>query len=98
MTLLNCLGLLDRSSAGTIRCEEKEIAQARGASRPAQRCGRLAYFPHLLEWLGGLADQGLNVNQIAEQLNAEGLRPPKRTKRNFVPTMPPAGSGDVDAS
>ncbi|WP_159045534.1 hypothetical protein [Streptomyces puniciscabiei] len=46
----------------------------------------------------GLADQGLTVNQIAEQLNAEGLRPSKRTNRNCVPRLPPAGSDEVNAS
>lgn len=49
------------------------------AVRPVLRYEQLSYFPHLLQRLGNLTAQGLNVGQVTERLNAEGLRPPKRT-------------------
>lgn len=49
------------------------------AVRPVLRYDQLSYFPHLLQRLTDLAGQGLNVGQITERLNTEGLRPPKRT-------------------
>jgi len=51
------------------------------AVRPVLRYDQLSYFPHLLQRLTDLAGQGLNVGQITARLNAEGLRPPKRTTR-----------------
>ncbi|MFE3527275.1 recombinase family protein [Streptomyces sp. NPDC059161] len=51
------------------------------AVRPVLRYDQLSYFPHLPQRLTDLAGQGLNVGQITARLNAEGLRPPKRTTR-----------------
>jgi DNA invertase Pin-like site-specific DNA recombinase len=54
------------------------------AVRPVLRYEQLSYFPYLLQQLSELTAQGLNVGQVTERLNAEGLRPPKRTTR-FTP-------------
>jgi DNA invertase Pin-like site-specific DNA recombinase len=49
------------------------------AVRPVGRLDQLSYFPALLARVTGLTGQGRNSRQIAETLNAEGYRPPKRT-------------------
>jgi DNA invertase Pin-like site-specific DNA recombinase len=49
------------------------------AVRPVARFDQLSYFPDLLARVAGLAGQGRNSRQIAETLNTEGYRPPKRT-------------------
>ena len=49
------------------------------AVRPVGRLDQLSYFPELLARVTGLAGEGRNSRQIAEALNAEGYRPPKRT-------------------
>jgi DNA invertase Pin-like site-specific DNA recombinase len=49
------------------------------AVRPVGRLGQLSYYPALLARVAGLAGEGRNSRQIAETLNAEGFRPPKRT-------------------
>jgi DNA invertase Pin-like site-specific DNA recombinase len=51
------------------------------AVRPVARTGQLSYFPALLDRVTGLAEAGQNAAQIADALNAEGFRPPKRTDR-----------------
>jgi hypothetical protein len=49
------------------------------AVRPVGRLDQLSYYPALLARVAGLAREGRNSRQIAEILNAEGYRPPKRT-------------------
>jgi DNA invertase Pin-like site-specific DNA recombinase len=51
------------------------------AVRPVARLDQLSYFPRLLERVTELAAAGLGTRAIADRLNAEGLRPPKRTTR-----------------
>jgi DNA invertase Pin-like site-specific DNA recombinase len=51
------------------------------AVRPVGRLDQLSYYPALLARVTGLAAAGRNSRQIADALNAEGLRPPKRTSR-----------------
>ena len=51
------------------------------AVRPVGRLDQLSYFPALLARVTGLAEAGCSSRQIAETLNAEGFRPPKRTSR-----------------
>ncbi|TCJ31301.1 recombinase family protein, partial [Parafrankia sp. BMG5.11] len=48
-------------------------------TRPVARLDQLSYYPHLVERITELADAGHSSRQIADQLNTEGLRPPKRT-------------------
>ncbi len=47
--------------------------------RPVARFDQLSYFPALLARIAGLAGEGRSSRQIAQTLNAEGYRPPKRT-------------------
>src|ERR1035437_9664641 len=49
--------------------------------RPVGRLDQLSYFPALLARVTELAAAGRNSRQIADVLNAEGFRPPKRTSR-----------------
>jgi hypothetical protein len=51
------------------------------AVRPVARLDQLSYYPRLRQRVTELSEQGRTTRQIAEQLNAEGLRPPKRTNR-----------------
>jgi DNA invertase Pin-like site-specific DNA recombinase len=51
------------------------------AVRPVARLDQLSYYPALLARVTELAAAGRNNPQIAEALNAEGFRPPKRTSR-----------------
>jgi hypothetical protein len=51
------------------------------AVRPVARMDQLSYFPQLLERISELAAAGHTTRQIADRLNAEGLRPAKRTTR-----------------
>ena len=51
------------------------------AVRPVGRLDQLSYFPALLARVTELAAAGRNSRQIADVLNAEGFRPPKRTSR-----------------
>jgi DNA invertase Pin-like site-specific DNA recombinase len=48
------------------------------AVRPVGRLDQLSYYPVLRARIAGLAREGRNSRQIAETLNAEGYRPPKR--------------------
>jgi len=47
-------------------------------TRPVARLEQLSYYPALVERVLCLQQQGRNSAAIAEQLNAEGWRPPKR--------------------
>jgi DNA invertase Pin-like site-specific DNA recombinase len=51
------------------------------AVRPVARLDQLSYYPALLARVTELAAAGRTNRQIADTLNAEGLRPPKRTSR-----------------
>jgi hypothetical protein len=46
--------------------------------RPVARLEQLSYYPKLCERVRELASEGLPAREIAERLNAEGYRPPKR--------------------
>jgi hypothetical protein len=47
-------------------------------SRPVACLAQLSYYPQLAERARDLADAGLTTAQIADRLNTEGFRPPKR--------------------
>jgi hypothetical protein len=49
--------------------------------RPVARLDQLSYYPALVARVRELADTGMGMKQIAEQVNAEGFRPPKRRQR-----------------
>jgi DNA invertase Pin-like site-specific DNA recombinase len=49
--------------------------------RPVARLTQLSYYPQLTDRIRQLAVAGNSPAQIAEQLNADGLRPPKRRDR-----------------
>lgn len=49
--------------------------------RPVGRLEQLSYYPQLRERLSVLAGEGLSPKEIAERLNAEGYRPPKRREK-----------------
>lgn len=49
--------------------------------RPVERYEQLSYYQELLDRIGELRAQELSLAQMAECLNAEGYRPPKRTSR-----------------
>ncbi|GAA0481559.1 hypothetical protein Aca07nite_88630 [Actinoplanes capillaceus] len=51
------------------------------AVRPVGRMDQLSYFPRLLALITELAAAGKTTRQIADRLNADGLRPAKRTTR-----------------
>jgi DNA invertase Pin-like site-specific DNA recombinase len=51
------------------------------AVRPVGRLDQLSYYPALLARVTDLAAAGRTSQQIADALNAEGFRPPKRTSR-----------------
>jgi len=51
------------------------------AVRPVGRLDQLSYYPALLARVTELAAAGRTSQQIADALNAEGFRPPKRTSR-----------------
>ena len=73
--------------AGTSELVDVTITWAGGhqttgqAVRPVARLDQLSYYPALLARATELAEAGCTTRQIAEALNAEGLRPPKRTSR-----------------
>ena len=50
-------------------------------TRPVDRYEHLSDYAQLLERIGALSDDGLSLAQVAEHLNEEGFRPPKRTSR-----------------
>jgi DNA invertase Pin-like site-specific DNA recombinase len=49
--------------------------------RPVAKFEQLSYYPQLLERVKSLTEQGTAAQQIAEALNQEGFRPPKRAER-----------------
>jgi DNA invertase Pin-like site-specific DNA recombinase len=51
------------------------------AVRPVARLDQLSYYPRLIARVRELATTGHTARQIADALNTEGLRPPKRTDR-----------------
>ena len=51
------------------------------AVRPVARLDQLSYYPALLARVTELAGGGHTTRQIADTLNTEGFRPPKRTSR-----------------
>src|SRR5262249_38852084 len=51
------------------------------AVRPVARLDQLSYYPQMIARVRDLAEHANTTRQIAEQLNADGLRPPKRTSR-----------------
>lgn len=54
-------------------------AQTTGAlQRPVARLQQLSYYPQLTARIATLVGEGLGAAAIAERLNAEGYRPPKR--------------------
>jgi len=73
--------------AGTSELVDVTITWAGGhqttgqAVRPVARLDQLSYYPALLARVTELAEAGCTTRQIAEALNAEGFRPPKRTSR-----------------
>ncbi len=50
-------------------------------SRPVAKLEQLSYYPRLCERVRELAAEGWRAGQIAEILNEEGYRPPKRRER-----------------
>jgi DNA invertase Pin-like site-specific DNA recombinase len=48
---------------------------------PVARLAQLSYYPQLCARARALASEGLRAAEIAEHLNAEGFRPPKRRER-----------------
>jgi hypothetical protein len=52
-------------------------------TRPVARLEQLSYYPQLCDRLRQLAAQDLDPGQMAQQLNHEGWRPPKR-RRQFA--------------
>jgi DNA invertase Pin-like site-specific DNA recombinase len=73
--------------AGTSELVDVTITWAGGhqttgqAIRPVARLDQLSYYPALLARVTELAAAGATTRQIAEALNTEGFRPPKRTSR-----------------
>jgi hypothetical protein len=49
--------------------------------RPVARLEQLSYYPQLCDRMRLLVGEGLGAEAIAERLNAEGYRPPKRRER-----------------
>ena len=57
------------------------LAESHILSRPVKRYDLQASYPQLLAKLGAWCGEGLSVAEIAERLNREGFRPPKRAER-----------------
>lgn len=55
--------------------------------RPVAKLEQLTYYPALVARIQELADTGLSPAMIAERVNAEGLRPPKRSDHFTPDTM-----------
>ena len=73
--------------AGTSELVDVTITWAGGhqttgqAVRPVARLDQLSYYPALLTRVTALTEAGCTTRQIADTLNTEGFRPPKRTTR-----------------
>jgi len=48
-------------------------------ARPVDGYAQLSYYPRMRAWIEELRGQGLSMEQVAQRLNQEGFRPPKRT-------------------
>jgi hypothetical protein len=59
-------------------------------TRPVACLTQLSYYPQLAARARDLAGRGCTTAQIAEQLNAEGFRPPKR-----IPVFTPSAVSDL---
>lgn len=57
------------------------LAESHILSRPVKRYDLQASYPQLLAKLRGWCGEGMNAAGIAERLNEEGFRPPKRAER-----------------
>ena len=57
------------------------LVEAHILSRPVKRYDLQANYPQLVRRLRDLGSEGLGAAKIAERLNAEGFRPPKRAER-----------------
>jgi DNA invertase Pin-like site-specific DNA recombinase len=62
------------------------LVRSRVVARPVRRYDLLSGYPRLVGRLRALASAGLGAAQVAERLNAEGFRPPRRTER-FTATI-----------
>jgi hypothetical protein len=54
--------------------------------RPVAHLDQLSYLPQLRDRVAALAEQGLTAAAIADQINAEGLHPPKRVDHFMAET------------
>jgi DNA invertase Pin-like site-specific DNA recombinase len=81
---------------GTSEKVDVEVTWAGGhrtagrVTRPVAALSQLSYFPQLRQRAEELAAAGCTAAQIAERLNAEGLRPPKRAA-----AFTPSSAGDL---
>jgi DNA invertase Pin-like site-specific DNA recombinase len=72
---------------GTSELVEVEIRWAGGLStkditiRPVNKLEQLSYYPRLCERVCQLAAEGLSARKIADRINEEGYRPPKRWEK-----------------
>lgn len=57
------------------------LAESHTISRPVKRYDLRSDYPRLVERLRALSEAGETSARIAERLNAEGFRPPKRVER-----------------
>ena len=57
------------------------LVESHTLSRPVKRYDLQADYPRLVERLRALCAERLSAAEIAERLNAEGFRPPKRADR-----------------
>ena len=62
------------------------LTESHTVSRPVKRYDLQADYPRLVERLREMSEAGQSALQIAERLNAEGFRPPKRVEQ-FNRTM-----------
>jgi DNA invertase Pin-like site-specific DNA recombinase len=82
--------------AGSSEQADVEIVWAGGhrtraqITRPVACLTQLSYYPQLAARTRELAGSGCNLAQIAERLNAEGFRPPKR-----IPAFTPNAVSDL---
>ena len=56
------------------------VVTAHGIQRPVNRYDQQADYPRLVQRLKDLSNKKLSSSSIAERLNEEGFRPPKRTE------------------
>jgi excisionase family DNA binding protein len=57
------------------------LVESHAVSRPVKRYDLQADYPRLAEGLRAWSGEGLSAAEMAERLNAEGFRPPKRVER-----------------